>query len=126
MTARVLVVEDTPANLKLASTLLRKAGYGVLQAHDGEQAIAMVRGERPDLVLMDIQLPGMDGLAATRILKADPATARIPVVALTAMAMNGDEQRLLAAGCDGYIAKPIQVREFLDEVQRRLAAAPAA
>ena len=121
MTARVLVVEDTPANMKLAAMLLRKAGHEVLQASTADEAIALVRQQRPDLVLMDMQLPGMDGLTAARLLKADEATRHIPVVALTAQAMKGDEQRILAAGCDGYIAKPIQYQRFLDEVARQLA-----
>lgn len=121
MNARVLVVEDTPANMKLITLLLHKAGHEVLQAHNADEAIETVRAQQPDLVLMDMQLPGMDGLAATRLLKQDEATRRIPVVALTAMAMPGDEQRILAAGCDGYIAKPIQYQRFLDEVARQLA-----
>jgi two-component system cell cycle response regulator DivK len=121
MTARVLVVEDTPANMKLITLLLHKAGHEVLQARSADEAIVAVRTQQPDLVLMDIQLPGMDGLTATRLLKQDEATRHIPVVALTAMAMPGDEQRILAAGCDGYIAKPIQYQSFLDEVARQLA-----
>ncbi|MBI5276847.1 MAG: response regulator [Burkholderiales bacterium] len=124
--ALVLVAEDTPANMKLACLLLARAGYRVLQATTGSEAVALARAQRPDLVLMDIQLPGFDGLQATRVLKQDAGTAHIPVVALTALAMKGDEERLLAAGCDGYIAKPFQYRRFLDEVQRRLAAARAA
>ncbi|MHB1123967.1 MAG: response regulator [Ramlibacter sp.] len=120
MTAQILVVEDTPANMKLITMLLRKAGHQVLQASNAEEAIALTRAQRPDLVLMDIQLPGMDGLAATRILKQDESTRGIPVVALTALAMRGDRQRMIAAGCDGYIAKPIQYRSFLDEVNRLL------
>ncbi len=120
MNAQVLVVEDTAANLKLISLLLRKAGHEVLQARTAQEAIALTRERRPRLVLMDIQLPGMDGLTATRILKQDPATRTIPVVALTALAMRGDEQRMLSAGCDGYIAKPIQYKGFLQEVARWL------
>ncbi|HSV36013.1 MAG TPA: response regulator [Ramlibacter sp.] len=123
MTAQVLVVEDTPANMKLITLLLRKAGHEVLQARNADEAIDLARAHRPDLVLMDIQLPGMDGLAATRILKEDEATRQICVVALTALAMKGDQQRMIAAGCDGYIAKPIQYRNFLDEVGRLLAGA---
>jgi two-component system cell cycle response regulator DivK len=115
------VVEDTPANMKLITLLLHKAGHEVLQAGSADEAIALVRAEQPDLVLMDIQLPGMDGLAATRLLKQDDATRHIPVVALTALAMKGDEERIRAAGCDGYIAKPIQYQSFLNEVARLLA-----
>ncbi|MFC5302809.1 response regulator [Azospira restricta] len=121
MTRCVLVVEDSPANMKLACLLLGKAGYRVLQADNAGDAIVLARAQQPDLVLMDIQLPGMDGLTATRILKSDAATRRIKVVALTAFAMKGDEERMLASGCDGYIAKPIEHRNFLAEVARVLA-----
>jgi two-component system cell cycle response regulator DivK len=120
MTSQVLVVEDTPANMKLVTMLLRQAGHQVLQASNAEEAIEMTRAHRPGLVLMDIQLPGMDGLAAIRILKEDASTRGIPVLALTALAMRGDRQRMIAAGCDGYITKPIQYRSFLDEVDRLL------
>ena len=124
MNAQVLVVEDTAANMKLICMLLRKAGHNVLQAADAGEAIALARAHLPDLILMDIQLPGMDGLAATRILKDDESTRSIRIVALTALAMKGDEQRMIAAGCDGYIAKPIQYRSFLEEVGRLLAGLP--
>jgi two-component system, cell cycle response regulator DivK len=124
MNAQVLVVEDTAANMKLISMLLRKAGHGVLQASSADEAIALARAHLPDLILMDIQLPGMDGLTATRILKEDKSTRRIRVVALTALAMKGDEQRMIAGGCDGYIAKPIQYKSFLHEVGRLLAGSP--
>lgn len=120
MTSQVVVVEDTPANMKLVTMLLRQAGHQVLQASNAEEAIEMTRAHRPGLVLMDIQLPGMDGLAAIRILKEDASTRGIPVLALTALAMRGDRQRMIAAGCDGYITKPIQYRSFLDEVDRLL------
>ena len=120
VTAQILLVEDTPANMKLITMLLRKAGHEVLQARNAEEAIVLARAHQPNLILMDIQLPGMDGLAATRILKEDESTRGIRVVALTALAMRGDEQRMIAAGCDGYIAKPIQYKSFLDEVGRLL------
>ncbi len=120
MSASILVIEDTPANMKLATMLLRRAGYQVLQADEAQTGIALAQAHRPDLILMDIQLPGMDGLEATRLLKADPATGSIPVIALTAFAMKGDEDRIRAAGCDGYVSKPIQYRMFLDEVRRLL------
>lgn len=126
MSAQILVVEDTMANLKLITLLLRNAGHEVLQAHDAEEGMVLARAHRPDLVLMDIQLPGMDGLAATRLLKQDEATRAIPVVALTALAMPGDEARIRAAGCDGYIAKPIRYQQVLQEVERMLAGRPAA
>jgi two-component system cell cycle response regulator DivK len=109
----VLVVEDNPANMTLATFLLKSAGYDVLSAIDAEAGLAMARRDHPDLVLMDIQLPGMDGLQACAILKADEATRDIPVFALTALAMKGDEERIRAAGCDGYIAKPLAYKQFL-------------
>jgi len=120
MRTTVLVIEDTPANMKLVAMLLERVGYRVLQAPDALTGIALAQEQRPDLILMDIQLPGMDGLEATRLLKANAATRQIKVVALTAFAMKGDEQRMLLAGCDGYIAKPIQYKEFLAEVARLL------
>lgn len=121
MTAQVLVVEDTPVNMKLVSMLLGKAGYRVLQADNANDGIALAREHLPDLILMDIQLPGMDGLTATRLLKQAEATRHIRIVALTALAMKGDEERMMAAGCDGYIAKPIQYKSFLAEVAKMLA-----
>jgi two-component system cell cycle response regulator DivK len=119
--ATVLVVEDNPANMTLATFLLKSAGYAVLSATDAEAGLALARGEQPDLVLMDIQLPGMDGLQACALLKADIATRDIPVIALTALAMKGDEERIRAAGCDGYIAKPLAYREFLATIAAVLA-----
>lgn len=115
---RVLVVEDNLTNMKLVDFLLKKAGYEVLQAFDAEQGIRLAREQLPNLVLMDIQLSGMDGLTATRMLKADPSTAAIKIFALTALAMKGDECDILAAGCDGYISKPINYRDFLREMER--------
>lgn len=123
MSAQVLVVEDTPANMKLVCMLLGKAGYRVLQADNARDGIALAREHLPDLILMDIQLPGMDGLTATRLLKEAEATRHIKVVAVTAFAMKGDEEKMIAAGCDGYIAKPIQYKNFLAEVERILASA---
>lgn len=120
MKKEILIVEDNPANMKLASFLLEHAGYGVLQAGNAVEGIALARARFPSLILMDIQLPGMDGLEATRIIKADVLLRGIKVVALTAFAMKDDEQRILAAGCDAYIAKPIQYRAFLAEVARLL------
>jgi two-component system, cell cycle response regulator DivK len=122
--ATVLVVEDNPANMTLATFLLKSAGYAVLSASDAEAGLALARAEQPDLVLMDIQLPGMDGLQACAILKKDTVTRDIPVIALTALAMKGDEERIRAAGCDGYIAKPLAYREFLATVAARLPKAP--
>src|SRR3954466_12476733 len=112
----ILVVEDNAANLELAAFLLESAGHTVISATDAEAGVTMARTEQPALILMDIQLPGMDGLVATGILKADEATRGIPVIALTALAMKGDEERIRAAGCDGYIAKPLDYKSFLATV----------
>jgi two-component system cell cycle response regulator DivK len=118
--ARVLVVEDNPTNLKLATFLLESAGHTVLSAADAEAGLTSARDARPDLILMDMQLPGISGLEATAQLKRDQATRGIPIVALTALAMKGDEERILAAGCDGYIAKPMRYLEFLATVRAYL------
>lgn len=120
---RILVVDDNVTNLKLIEYLLKAKGYDVLTAFDAESALEAVRSKRPSLVLMDLQLPGMDGLELTRRLKADPATRSIIVVAVTAYAMKGDEQRALDAGCDGYIAKPIDTRALPRLVESHLGAA---
>jgi two-component system cell cycle response regulator DivK len=116
----ILVVEDNATNMKLSTFLLESAEYHVIGATTAEVGVALARECRPDLILMDIQLPGMDGLQATAILKADEATRHIPVIALTALAMKGDEERILAAGCDGYIAKPLDYKDFLAVVKARL------
>ena len=121
---KILIVEDNAANMTLAKFLLQSAGYTVLSATDAETGLTLARNEQPDLVLMDIQLPGMDGLTATALLKGDEATRAIPVIALTALAMKGDEQRIRAAGCDGYIAKPLAYREFLAAISAQLVKAP--
>jgi len=122
--ATILVVEDNPTNMQLSSFLLESANYTVLAATTAEMALALAQEQQPDLILMDIQLPGMDGLQATALLKADEATRHIPVFALTALAMKGDEERIRAAGCDGYIAKPLDYKVFLSVVKKRLAAGP--
>jgi two-component system cell cycle response regulator DivK len=113
----VLIIEDNRRNMLLIRDLLRLHGFRTLEAADGEEGIARAKAERPDLILMDLQLPGMDGLTATRVLRQDPITAAIPVVALTAHAMKGDRERALEAGCSGYIPKPIDTRRFLAQVQ---------
>lgn len=118
--AKVLVVEDNPANMTLADFLLQSAGHTVLKALDAEAGLALAREQQPDLILMDIQLPGMDGLQATALLKGSELTASIPVIALTALAMKGDEERIRAAGCDGYIAKPMRYQEFLATIEGQL------
>ena len=118
---KVLVVEDNPANMKLAALLLRNAGHAVLCAIDAETGLTLARAERPDLILMDIQLPGMDGFAATAMLKQDPATAGIPVIALTALAMKEDQEKSQAAGCDAYISKPLRYQELYAAIDALLA-----
>jgi two-component system cell cycle response regulator DivK len=118
--AVVLIIEDNAANMKLAVFLLESAGRTVLTASDAETGLTLARSRRPDLILMDIQLPGMDGLEATALLKTDASTRDIPVIALTALAMKGDEERIRAAGCDSYIAKPLAYREFLATVAAHL------
>jgi two-component system, cell cycle response regulator DivK len=114
----VLIVEDNPRNLKLVRDVLNHVGYRTVEAGTAEHGLALARSERPGLVLMDIQLPGMDGVEALGRLRADPRTAGIPVLAVTAFAMEADRERLLAAGFDGYLEKPLDVREL----PRRVAA----
>jgi two-component system cell cycle response regulator DivK len=109
---RILLVEDNMVNRRMAEFLLKSKGLVVIEAVTGVEAIELARTERPDLIIMDLQLAGMDGFEATRAIKADPLTRHIPVVAMTAYAMSGDRERALAAGCDGYITKPIDTKEF--------------
>ncbi len=119
--ARVLIIEDNAANMKLATLLLRKAGHDVLFAVDAEAGLGIAHDEAPDLILMDVQLPGMDGLAATGLLKGDPKTSMIPIIALTAMAMKHDEEKSQVAGCDAYIAKPLRYKELWAAIDSLLA-----
>ena len=114
----ILIVEDNEKNMKLVRDLLQYKGYRTLEAPTAGEALNMAAQHRPDLVLMDIQLPDLDGIAALRRLRAAPDTAGIPVVALTALAMDGDRQRILAAGFDGYLVKPIAIREFPEQVRQ--------
>lgn len=115
---KILIIEDNPMNMELATDLLEASGYVVIQAGAAEEGIELARAESPDLILMDISLPGMDGLEATGILRQDPTTKDISVIAMTAHAMKGDEEKALAAGCSGYITKPIDTREFSKTVAR--------
>ena len=115
-TIRILVVDDNPANLKLASLLLESEGYVVDRASSAESALERIRELLPDLILMDIELPGMDGLSLTRLLKKDPTTRHIPVIALTAFAMKGDEEKARDAGCQGYLTKPLNTRTLAAEI----------
>ena len=122
--AKVLVVEDNPANMKLTSLLLHSAGHMVLPAVDAETGLRLALDEQPDLILMDIQLPGMDGLAATAILKQDPATEAIPIIALSALAMKADKERSQTAGCDAYIVKPLRYKELYSVMDHLLQVSP--
>jgi len=118
---RILIVDDNAINLKLVAYLMRANGYTVETALDAESAIEAVRANRPDVILMDIQLPGIDGLELTRRLKADPRTHDIVIVAVTAYAMKGDQAKALAAGCDDYITKPIDTRTLPETIAKHLA-----
>jgi two-component system cell cycle response regulator DivK len=120
MSARILHVEDNPANRMIVRDLLEFRGYQVVDVMDGEEALAATERERPDLILMDIQLPRISGLEATRRIKAREDLRGIPIVAVTSFALSGDDQRAFAAGCDAYIAKPYKTRELLELIQRLL------
>lgn len=113
----IALVEDNPSNVKLVTRILEHAGYAIIVAEDADSGIPLIRQQQPDLVLMDMHLPGIDGLEATRLLKADSLTAHIPIVAVTARAMEGDRDAMLAAGCDAYIAKPIRYKEMLLQLE---------
>jgi CheY-like chemotaxis protein len=114
----ILIIEDNPLNVELASDLLQASGYRIHSTRTAEEGIRLARELLPDLVLMDISLPGMDGLCATRTLKSDPATSHLTVVGLTAHAMMGDEGTALQSGCDGYLTKPIDTRTFVSTVTK--------
>jgi len=114
---KILVIEDNPTNMKLITSILKKTGYEILQAENADKGIELAIEKLPHLILMDIQLPGKDGLTATKLLKINPKTSHIKIIALTAFAMKGDKERILKAGCDGYILKPIRYKEFLQEVE---------
>src|SRR5262245_34999424 len=113
----ILIVEDNEKNLKLVRDVLQAKGYKTLEAGTAEDGLRIARGQAPDLILMDIQLPGMDGIAALRVLRAQPATAALPVVAITASVMQQDRQQIMSAGFDGFIEKPINLRGLLDTVR---------
>ncbi len=118
MSLRVLVVEDNPVNMELVTEVLKQDGYQVLTTESAEVGFRLAVAERPDLILMDLQLPGMTGYEATRRLKAHPATADIPVLALTASAMRGDERMAFEAGCDAYLTKPLNLPLFRETLRR--------
>jgi CheY-like chemotaxis protein len=117
---RVLVIEDNALNMKLVRSLLAIGKHGIIEAMDAESGIRLAREQQPDLILMDIQLPNMDGLHATRIIKSDPALKDTIIIALTSHAMDGDERKAKEAGCDGYISKPIDTRAFLETMEKHL------
>jgi two-component system, cell cycle response regulator DivK len=122
MAKTVLIVEDNELNMKLFHDLLEAHGYATLEARHGIEALALARKHRPDLILMDIQLPEISGLEVTKRLKDDESLRHIPVVAVTAFAMKGDEERILAGGCEAYLSKPISVGKFIETVRRFLGA----
>ncbi|MGH2387527.1 MAG: response regulator [Chloroflexota bacterium] len=121
MRCTILVVEDNPVNMRLVRLILRTHGYMVCEATTGHEALHLLRTERPALILLDMQLPGMDGFTLASRLKGDPATSAIPLVAVTALAMKGDGERVLAAGCDAYLPKPIDDNELIEVIEQCLA-----
>ncbi len=120
MSKRILVVEDTENNRRILNDLLSNAGFEVLEAVDGEKGVAMATESQPDLILMDIQLPVVDGYEATRRIKSNPALRQIPIIAVTSYALSGDEAKARAAGCDGYVAKPFSPRLILSKIREFL------
>jgi two-component system, cell cycle response regulator DivK len=120
MSKRILVVEDQEDNRQILRDLLRSAGYDVIEAEDGQAGLALVKTQRPDLILMDAQLPVMDGYESTRRIKADPDLRSIPVIVVTSYALSGDEEKARAAGCDGYVTKPFSPRQLLAKVNEYL------
>jgi len=118
--AKILIIEDSVINQRLAQAMLKQGNHESLVAGSADEGLEIARRERPDLILMDIQLPGMDGMEATRLLKADPSTAAIPIIALTAFAMKGDKERMIEAGCDDYLAKPYHLPDLLAAVDGAL------
>jgi len=124
MSARILYIEDNESNMYLVNFLLEARGHTVLQAWDGRQGVELALREQPDLILLDIQLPVMDGYEIARRLRAEASLAGVPIVALTSYAMAGDREKALGAGCDGYLEKPINPETFIGSIERFLPAAP--
>ena len=120
MTKRILVIEDTEDNRQIVRDLLESAGYELIEALDGLEGVAAAEREHPDLILMDIQLPGIDGYEATRRIRAVSALAAVPIIAVTSYALSGDEAKTRAAGCDGYVAKPFSPRQLLAKIREFL------
>lgn len=123
MAKTVMIVEDNELNMKLFNDLLESRGYSVIQTRSGLEALDLAKAHHPDLILMDIQLPEVSGLVVTKWLKDDDEVAHIPIIAVTAFAMKGDEERILQGGCEGYISKPISVHHFLETIARYIGAA---
>jgi two-component system cell cycle response regulator DivK len=121
----VLIVEDNPLNMKLFSAMIAAQGYDVLQASSGSQGLDLAQQQQPDLIIMDIQLPGMSGLEVAQNLKSSDATRQIPILATTAFALRGDDEKIMASGCDGYMAKPIAISQFLELIETLMLKAPA-
>lgn len=121
---KILIVEDNAENRDALSRRLERRGYSVVVATDGRAGVTMTQQERPDMILMDLNLPDVDGWEATRMIKADPQTATIPIIALTAHAIAGDQERALQAGCDAYHSKPVEFARLLDQIEDLLGAAP--
>ena len=121
MSRRILVIEDQEDNRRILRDLLTSAGYEIIEAVSGEQGVSLAERERPDLILMDIQLPGLDGYEATRRIKANPALGKIPIIAVTSYALSGDDVKARAAGCDDYVTKPFSPRALLAKVREHLA-----
>ena len=120
MTKRILIVEDQEDNRRIVRDLLAATGYELIEAADGEAGLALAQKERPDLILMDIQLPGVDGYEVTRRIKADPKLKHIPIIAVTSYALSGDDQKAFEAGCDAYVAKPFSPRVLLGKIKEYL------
>jgi two-component system, cell cycle response regulator DivK len=120
MTKRILVVEDTEDNRRIVRDLLTSVGYALIEAADGDEGVVLAQSERPDLILMDIQLPVIDGYEATRRIRAVPDLAGVPIIAVTSYALSGDEAKARAAGCDGYVAKPFSPRQLLAKIREFL------
>ena len=120
MAKLILIIDDDPKNVVLVRDLLQVNGYSTNEATDGKEGVELAKANKPDLILMDIQMPEMDGLEATRILKTDAATRNIPIIALSSYAMMGDKERILEAGCDGYLSKPVDIKELLKTVAEYL------
>ncbi len=125
MSKRILVIEDHEDNRRIMNDTLSAAGFEVIEAVTGDEGVAMAESERPDLILMDIQLPGIDGYEATRLIKAKPALRHIPIIVVTSYALSGDEVKAKEAGCDAYLAKPFRPRELLAKVREFLPEAPS-